>query len=69
MFAPSHLPANRYEESGEMRCDTQAHTRQVVAVVALMIQRAYGSPGETQLLVPDVDCKYGTVVYTTQVGV
>lgn len=69
MFAPSHLPANRYEESGEMRCDTQAHTRQLVAVVALMIHRAYGSPGETQLLVPDVDCKYGTVVYTTQVGV
>ncbi len=54
---------------GEMRCDTRAHTRQVVAVVALMILRAYGSPGETQLLVPDVDCKYPTVVYNTQVGV
>lgn len=54
---------------GEMRCDTRAHTRQVVAVVALMILRAYGSPGEMQLLVPDVDCKYPTVVYITQVGV
>lgn len=69
MFAPSHLPANRHEDSGEMRCDTRAHTRQVVAVVALMILRAYGSPGETRLLVPDVDCKYPTVVYTARVGV
>lgn len=53
----------------EMRCDTRAHTRQVVAVVALMILWAYGSPGEMQFLVPDVDCKYPTVVYTTQVRV
>lgn len=52
-----------------MRCDTRAHTRQVVAVVALMILRAYGSPGETQRRVPDVDCKYPTVVSTTRVGV
>lgn len=70
MFAPSHLPADRHEDSGgEMRCDTRAHTRQVVAVVALMILRAYGSPGETQRRVPDVDCKYPTVVYTTWVRV
>lgn len=61
--------ACQHEDSGEMRCDTRAHTCQVVAVVALMILRAYGSPGETQLLVPDVDCKYPTVVCTTQVGV
>lgn len=71
MFAPSHFPANRYGVFGRvrMRCYTWAHTRQVVAVVTLMISRAYGSPGETQLLVSDVDCKYLAVVYTTQVGV
>lgn len=69
MFAPSHLPAKRHDDSGEMMCDAQAHTRQVVAVAALMILRAYGSPGEMQLLVPDVDCKYHTVAYTIQVGV
>lgn len=44
-----------------------AHTHQIVTVVALMILRVYWSPGETQLLVPDVDCKYTAVVNTTQV--
>lgn len=63
------LPTDTKTRWGEMRCDTRAHTRQVVAVVALMILRAYGSPGETQRRVPDVDCKYPTVVSTTRVGV
>lgn len=52
---------------GEMRCYIRAHTRQAEEAVALM-RRAYWSQGGKQPLVPDVDCKYPAVVYTTHVG-
>lgn len=60
MFAPSHLPANRHEDLrgkwGVMHGPTHA----------LMILWASGSQAETQLHVPDVSCKYPTVVSTTR---
>lgn len=65
----SHLPANRHDDLGWNEVlRTRPHTPGCGSW-SLMVPWACGYPGETQLLVLDVDCKYLSAVYTTQVEV
>lgn len=65
---PSHLPANRHEDLwgkwGVTYGPTHARLRKLLLWCGELIGLRVGK----QPLVPDVDCKYPAVVYSTHVG-
>lgn len=66
--APSHLPANRHEDLWGKWGVTYGPTHARLRKPLLWCGELIGLQVEKQPLVPDVDCKYPAVVYTTHGG-
>lgn len=66
--APSHLPANRHEDLWGKWGVTYGPTHARLRKLLLWCGELIGLQVEKQPLVPDVDCKYPAIVYTTHVG-